>query len=196
MRPLIRTVTASLLVMSVIVEGCSPDSTSPGSSSTPTTAFRVSVSPKADTITTGASSQLTARVFDDRNVTRDHAVEWRSDNPSVATVSAAGLVAGLTPGVAHIIVQAGAAPDTATVIIQSPPSLAVLPGAALVMLGDSLRLVASTTTAAGTVAANGASVQWVSSDPTVATISADGVMTGLEEGSVTISAQLSGVTAS
>ncbi len=36
MRPLIRTVTASLLVMSVMVEGCSPDSMSPGSSSTPT----------------------------------------------------------------------------------------------------------------------------------------------------------------
>src|SRR5688572_3138605 len=195
MRPIIRTVAASLLVMSSIVAACSRDSMSPGSS-TPASSLRVSVSPKIDSIVTGTSTQLTARVVDDRNIPRDHVVEWRSDNPTIASVSSTGLVAGLSLGVAHIIAQASDAPDTATVVVRAAPSLSVLPGAALVMLGDSLRLVASAATAArSAAAASGAGVQWVSSDPAVATVSADGVMTAVEEGSVTISAQLGTATA-
>jgi uncharacterized protein YjdB len=183
MRPIIRTVTASLLIMSAVVVACTGDTVGPRNGLDPS--LRLVVSPKSDTIAIGTSAQLVAQVLGQQN-----AVAWRSDNLSVASVSGTGSVTGLAVGVAHVIAQAGDATDTATVVVQSTTTLSISPGAALVMLGDSLQLAARST------AGGAGSVEWVTSDPTIATVGPNGVMNTLAEGSVTINASISGVTAS
>ena len=183
MRPIIRTVTASLLIMSAVGVACTGDTVGPRNGLDPS--MRLVVSPKSDTIAIGTSAQLVAQVLGQPN-----AVEWRSDNLSVASVSGTGSVTGLAVGVAHVIARAGNATDTATVVVQSTTTLSISPGAALVILGDSLQLAARST--AGGVG----SVEWVTSDSTIATVDPTGVMNTLAEGSVTINARISGVTAS
>src|SRR5690348_15337728 len=77
--------------------------------------LHVSVAPKLDTLLVGATKQLTARVYDARDQTREHTVDWRSENPAVATVSSSGMVAAVSAGVAYVTVSAGGPADTATV---------------------------------------------------------------------------------
>ena len=197
MRFIERMVTASLVVVTVLASAsCEPgDSTSPVTDGLPET-LRVSVAPNADTLIAGTTRQLTARVFNSQNETRDHAVDWRSENPSVASVSTSGLVAAIAPGIARIAASAGGPPDTATIVVLAQaPQIALTPGAVQVMLGDSLRFELTATGAAGNVAMASTSVEWLSSDPTIASVSVDGVVTTNDEGSATITAKANGNTA-
>ena len=83
MRPIIRTVTASLLIMSAVVVACTGDTVGPRSALDPS--LRLVVSPKSDTIAIGTSAQLVAQTLGQQT-----AVDWRSDNLSVASVSGSG----------------------------------------------------------------------------------------------------------
>jgi hypothetical protein len=151
MRLINRMVTASFVVVTILGStACeSGDSTSPAPA-TPLETLRVSVSPKFDTLVAGATKQLSARVYNTQNETRDHVVDWRSENPSVATVSSSGLVAAIATGVTRITVNAGGPADSATIVVlASAPPIAITPGAVQVVLGDSARLALSSTAGAG-----------------------------------------------
>ncbi len=198
MRLINRMVTASFIVVTLLASASCEraDSTSPASDGFPET-LRVSIAPKVDTLVTGATRQLSARVYNAQNESRDHIVDWRSESPAVASVSASGLVAAVAPGVARILANAGGPLDTATIVVLPEAlQIAIAPGAVQVMLGDSLSLrVSSSGGASGTVAMAASVARWTSSDPTVATVSDDGVVASTGEGSAIIMAQVSGATA-
>ena len=197
MRLINRMVTASCVVVTVLSSSAcqSGDSTSPATTAPPE-ALRVSVSPKLDTLIAGSTAQLTARVYNEQHQPRDHAVDWRSENPSVASVSSSGLIAAVSSGVARITASAGGAVDTATIVVlAAAPPIAITPGAVQVMLGDSLALTISSTGAAGPAMA-ASTAHWTTSDPSIASVSSDGIVTTIEEGTATISAALNGSTAS
>src|SRR5688500_1457172 len=151
MRLINRMVTASCVVVTVLSSSAceSGDSTSPATTAPPE-ALRVTVSPELDTLIAGSTAQLTARVSNEQNQPRDHAVDWRSENPSAASVSSPGRIAAVSSGVARIPAHAGGAVDTATtVVLAAAPPIAITPGAVQVVLGDSLALTISSTGAGG-----------------------------------------------
>lgn len=73
----------------------------------------VAVTVTADTVvlaTVGASVPLAATATDaDGRALPDTALEWTSDNPDVAAVSAEGVVTAVAPGVTHVRITAGQA---------------------------------------------------------------------------------------
>lgn len=95
----------------------------------------------------------TARIFNGDPRT-DATITWASDNPSVATVDAAGVVTGLAPGKASLKASSGPASGTmtVTVVTANVRSLSVQPRNATGRTGDVIRFHAVTEGAAGSYA--------------------------------------------
>ena len=138
----------------------------------------------------GDTVRLTAAATDaNGHPVPDAVVAWSSNDPSVAAVDASGLVTAAGDGTATITAAAGGASGTATVtVMQVPGSVAVLPAeAALVALGDTVRLAAEAFDANGHPVA-GAEFSWASGDTAVATVDATGLVTAADNGTATITA--------
>ena len=115
-------------------------------------------------------------------------VTWASSAPAVVTVSAAGLVTAVGNGTAAVTAAAGSASGTAVAIVmQSAGSVVVSPAADTVALGETLRLVAEAFDENGH-AVHGAVFTWSSGDVSVASVDTSGLVTGLAEGTATITA--------
>ena len=134
--------------------------------------------------------RLTAEAFD----ANGHAVagaefSWGTSDDSVAAVDASGLVTAVANGTATITATAGEASGSTTVnVAQVVSSVTVAPAEAnFGALGDTLRLTAEAFDANGHAVA-GAEFSWESSDSTVATVDASGLVTTMARGSVTITA--------
>jgi hypothetical protein len=114
-------------------------------------------------------------------------------------------VAGLTPegvvearsiGTATISAELGTAHSTATVIVTGVPtapvaSVSVSPPSPTLAVGGSAQLTAIARDASSNVL-TGRVVSWTSSDATIATVSAAGVVTGLRGGAATVTATVEG----
>ncbi len=99
---------------------------------------------------------------------------WQSSDITIATVSSAGVVKGMSVGTATITYKLPTSCFvTAPVIVNRLPS--VIAGRRLVCVADTVMLTDSV--AAGT---------WTSSDPGIATIDASGVVTGVSGGTTSI----------
>ena len=134
---------------------------------------------------------LTARVFDQNNAALGSAtVSWSSSHPGVATVSSQGLVTAVSNGTATITARSGSASATAAItVMQSAGRIVLDPSSAtLLSLGETLQLVASVQDANGR-AVEDAAITWSSSDEGVATVSSQGLVTAVSNGTVTITAR-------
>jgi hypothetical protein len=183
-----------LVATGIVLAGCAgQDATAPGplfSGNGPNGKNApVHIAPAQDTLDAlHASLQLLANVD----------VTWSSLTPTIVAVDADGGVLSLSPGIG--LVQAlgigGRKADTATILVRQVP-------AALHVSPDSLRLyfyfsggpTSSEALTAVAEDANGFSiadaiVTWVSDLLTVATVSADGIVTAVDTGSTTIRAFL------
>ena len=153
------------------------------------------------TLAVGLTGQLSANgSYSDgssRDVSAD--VSWSSDDPSVATVSATGLVTAVAPGTAIITGTLGAESATLLVTVTN----ATLNTGGLAITTPPLTLAAGLT---GQLAARGsysdgssrdvtASVSWSSSNTAVATVNATGLITAVSPGTATIAGTLDGQTA-
>ncbi len=150
----------------------------------------VTVSPANASIISGATTQLTAtlRNANGKQLSRNN-VTWSSSNADVATVSGTGLVTGVTSGFAIITAESGGSSATATITVLSTPASAVtvnLPTSSL-SAGQTMQATATVTDAAGNVL-SGRPIAWQSSNPSVATVNASGLVAGVAAGNVTISA--------
>ena len=193
MRPMQRSVTAALLAVTVLsAASCSGDDASGPAASRPQDLLTVSISPKLDTLHVGASRQFVARVSDAQGNPREHVLTWHSADPTIASVSAAGVVSAVAVGRTQLIVSAGGKPDSATIVVAPAiTSLSITPGAMQVVMGDTLVLAAAVQGPAG-IAASTLGVRWTTSDPSVAIVSQDGVVTTFVTGDATITAELLG----
>ncbi|MDE2794327.1 MAG: Ig-like domain-containing protein [Gemmatimonadota bacterium] len=142
----------------------------------------------------GATEQLTAQVLDQNGQAMAGAsVTWTSSAASVATVSTTGLVTAAGNGAATITATAGGVSGSATATVaQRVDAVAVAPAAGRLVAGDTLRLMAEATDANGHVVA-GAEFVWASGDTKVAAVDAAGLVTGVGEGEVEVTATSSGV---
>ena len=146
----------------------------------------------------GDTLRITAEAFD-ANGSAVTGVEfsWESSDNSVATVDASGLVTSVANGTATITATAGEASGSATVTVaQAVSSVAAVPAeASLAALGDTLRLTAEAFDANGHAVAD-VEFSWASSDDSVATVDATGLVTAIASGSVTITATSGSVSGS
>ncbi len=137
---------------------------------------------------------INATVLDqDSRVIADATIFFRSSNEKIATVGNSGLVTAVSMGTTQITVTSGYATATATVtVVQEAGSVEVTPsGAILWSVGQSAQFNAVLYDTGGS-AIPGAVVVWSSSEPGVATVDANGLVTAVSDGITQITATSSG----
>jgi uncharacterized protein YjdB len=121
---------------------------------------------------------------------------WTSADNQVASVDVAGLVTGVAPGgPVTITASGGGSSGTASVTVTPPPvaSVTVEPAEGSVHVAWTLQLTATLRDAAGNIL-TGRTVTWSSDNTSLATVSSDGLVTGVAAGGpVTITATSEGV---
>jgi len=146
----------------------------------------------------GATKQLVASVVP--STATNSTVKWATGMPTVATVSASGLITAVGGGIATITatteegnfsatcrVTVGADANPPTRLELSPPSL-------VLQLRETAALTATVTFADGRIVTN-TGVSWASSAPDRASVAATGKVTALSPGTATITASYGSLTA-
>ncbi len=151
----------------------------------------VTVTPDTMNLTAlGESVTLTAEARDrNGSVVADAVLVWSSSDDSVASVDASGLVTAKGNGEATITASSSESSATATLTVaQTAASVAVTPGQAkLTALGDSVPLTAEVLDRNGNVMAE-AILVWSSSEASVASVDASGLVTAVGYGATAIRA--------
>ncbi len=163
----------------------------------PTPVGSVGVTPSNGALLAGGSLQLIATVRDlVGNVLPGRTVAWSSSAPSIATVDVSGLVVGITAGSGTITATSDRQVGTAIIAVSLVPvaSIAVSPGSAALIEGETLQLTATPLDSAGQPLPNRA-VAWTSSSPTVASVDGSGLLTASAGGAATITASSEGQSA-
>jgi uncharacterized protein YjdB len=180
-------------------EGQTGTSTVTVTAAPPTPVASVSVSPPAAEVQAGGTVQLTATPRDAAgNPLTGRAVAWESSAPGVATVDANGRVTAVAPGTATIRATSEGRTGTSTITVTAAPptpvaSVSVTPPTADVQVGGTVQLTATPRDAAGNPL-TGRAVTWESSNPTVAAVDANGLVTAVAPGTATIRATSEGRT--
>jgi len=130
------------------------------------------------TYSDGTSHDITTRVI------------WSSSDSSAVTVDGGGLAKAISPGSAVIRVTSESVSATATLTVNAatPVFISVTPLIPSIPVGVNEQLMATATYSDGTRFDVTEQVNWSSSDPSVAAISKNGLITAIEPGTATITA--------
>ena len=145
----------------------------------------IEITGELTTIKKGTTTQLNV-VYDPADTTDDTTVTWSSDNESVAKIDQNGLVTAVADGSATIKATVGGLEDTYEITVQE------------VKL-DSIEIKESTTIHCGetetlevtynpNTTTDDRSVNWTSSDPTIATVDGSGTVAAVKPGQTVITA--------
>jgi uncharacterized protein YjdB len=159
-------------------------------------AYVLSVAPETAELEVGATLPFVATVTDGEGVAIDNPdLTWGSSNPAFATVDAEGMVTGVHPGAARIVVSFGGAAAEAWVTVgesaepvvarvQVSPETAEIHGA-----GETTRLTAAAFDADDEPVTD-LEFTWASNLPDVATVNGDGLVTAVAAGEAMITAHV------
>ena len=144
----------------------------------------------------GTALPLQAVVKNSRNEPVPIPVTWSSSDDKIATVSPDGLVTSAGTGKATIMARVGDLQTAAEVSVdpRMVSKIVLLPATALVRVGDSQHYQVTVYGPDGTEI-EGASARFASSNPSVASVDAAGIASGLKIGVATIRAQVGNLTA-
>jgi pectate lyase len=150
----------------------------------------VTVSPTSSTITSANGTVQLAATVAPSNATNTTVI-WSSSNTAVATVSATGLVTGIANGSATITVKTndGAKTATCAITVNISTSTVSVTGVTVSPTSSAITTANGTVQLTATVApanATNKSVSWTSSNTSIATVSSTGLVTGIANGSATI----------
>jgi len=161
----------------------------------------VTVTPNASAVKVGATTTLAATLADDQgNVLNGRSVTWSSSAPTIATIDgASGVVTGVATGTATMTATSEGKTGSTTVTVSAAvkpvdqillaPVLDTLEAFSSEMIGRILE------DADGNVLTN-REIRWTSSNPAVASIDPlTGMLTGIDRGTVTVTATSEGKTA-
>jgi uncharacterized protein YjdB len=163
----------------------------------PATVVRLELTPPVATLLVGRSQPLLATPRDSAaRALGNRVVAWSSSAPSVATV-AGGTVTAVAPGTAIITAAVEGVQANATVTVLPVPvaSVIVSLSSSVVRTGQIVTASAVARDSAG-AALTGRAVSWSSSNAAVATVSSTGMVSGVSEGSASITASVDGRLAS
>ena len=154
---------------------------------------RIEITPSSVSLhSIGQTQQLTARVFDQNNAPIPRVTaSWSSSNPAVASVdSRLGLVTAKRPGMTRITAKRGSASASIDVTVtQTVAGMKIEPSQVmLTAIGDTIQVAATALDQNGHPIEE-AVVEWSSSDDAVATVSKEGLVTGVGNGTADIIAQ-------
>jgi trimeric autotransporter adhesin len=158
----------------------------------------VIISPAQVSVEVAQTRQLTAQVTDDQgNVLTGRPISYSTDNAAVATVSATGVVTGVTIGTTKITATSEGKTGSADVSVTAVPvaTVEINPNQSTLTIGQQATLLATARNAAGGVL-TGRPVLWTSGAPSVATVSQSGAVSAIGAGSAVIFATIEGKTAS
>ena len=194
----------ALLVTTVLLTTCSYDQpVAPGvavsgqvvAAARKISVASVTVTPASATIFTNATLQLTATLKDARgNILTGRTVTWTSSNTGAATVSSNGLVTGVAVGSATVSATSEGKSGTSAISVTNVPvaTVTVSPASASVQVGATVQLTATPKDSSGNPL-TGRTVTWQSADVTLATVDANGLVTGKAAGGpVTVTATAEG----
>ncbi len=148
------------------------------------------LSAKARSLTPGGSLRLNAILSDGAGaVLKDRLVQWSTGSPAVATVSEDGLVTAVAEGASTITASFQNVSDMCTVTVAPAPValVEIEPAETTLEVGDEIRLEATALDTRGKQVTD-RPVLWESSDPSVATASPHGVITGMKIGTAIVAA--------
>jgi peptidoglycan/xylan/chitin deacetylase (PgdA/CDA1 family) len=169
----------------------------------------IDASPSTAFIQAGAAQQFVVVGFDQYgNAMTGITFAWSSSNTNVATVSGInsegetiGVASGIAAGSTQITVNAGGVTATVSLNVTAPPppppppqvnAISVVASDSSINVGGTQQFSAFATDQYG-AAMSGVSFNWTSSDPTVASVDANGLATGVAAGTAQISASAQGV---
>ena len=162
-------------------------------------AIRITITPASTTLNSiGETVHLEAVVYDSEGVVVTEAhVAWSNIDPSVATVDVNGLVTAVANGTAQITATSGHVSASATIVVEQVAlHITITPASAtLNSIGEAVQFTAVVYDSAD-VAIPDAEVVWASSNDTVATVDANGLVTAVTNGTAQITATSGHVSAS
>jgi hypothetical protein len=158
----------------------------------------VAVTLAAPSLTIGQTTQATAVAKDaSGNTLTGRTVAWSSLAPAIATVSSTGLVTAVTAGQATIRAtvesKTGDAAVGVTATVATVANVIVILNSSSLSVGQSTQASAIARDASGNIL-TGKSVTWTSMNPSIAAITASGLVTALAAGSATVRATVDGKT--
>lgn len=171
-----------LCLLTCILPACSSDDNEPVDEPVTITVTGVSVSPESISLECGETKQLTAKISPENATAGD--ITWTSSDEAIATVSSDGTVTGISKGTATVTATVSGKSGTCEVTVtQEVQSVEISPATAtLTSKGETIQLTA-------TVLPEGAGeASWTSSDEAVATVSPEGIVTAIGEGTAIITA--------
>lgn len=145
----------------------------------------------------GETAQLSAEVRDQKGaVMGSAAVTWSSSNAQTVTVSNSGLVTVVAVGSATITATSGSATTSLNVSVsQTAATLVVSPATmTLISIGGNQPLAAVARDASGNTIQN-VSVSWSASPSSVATVSSNGLVTAVSNGTAVVTATVANISA-
>jgi uncharacterized protein YjdB len=144
----------------------------------------------------GEQSRIIAVPRDRRGASVAETVHWSSADSAIAAASATGIVTGHRIGTTELTATIGELHRIATVTVGAAAvtSILVSPVKATVVTGDALRIEAMPCDRRGSTLAD-RPVTWSSRSPGIASVTADGIVTGWAEGTVEIVAVCEDVSA-
>jgi Tol biopolymer transport system component len=182
---------ALAIVSSLTALSCGDGGTGPAEANTPKpTSIQVSGAPA--TLLVGDTVTLSATVRDQNNqVMTGQSVTWTSTNPASLTVDAAGGVTAVGAGTGEIRASLGSLSGQASISVTLRPvgSIEIADPPAELELRDTLTLHAILRDDRGNEV-DGRDIEWSSSDPTVLSVTAGGLVSALAAGSAQLVATL------
>lgn len=160
----------------------------------PTPAHLVRVMPEAGTLRIGESTQFEATLYDAAGREMNgYPIVWTSSEPSRVPVSSAGVVTAIAVGTGTITATSEGLSATAVVRVSAMPvaSVSVVPSSVTLAVGGSGRMVAQVLGVGG-AQLNDRIVTWGSDRPGTASVSPDGSVIAIAEGSALITATSEG----
>jgi alpha-tubulin suppressor-like RCC1 family protein len=196
--------TALATAFAFTLTACGSDSPAgPGTTTPPPTASvsTIDLTPATSEVSLGKTTKLSATPRDaSGNALSGRSISWTSSNANIASVDGTGMVTGVAAGSATITAASEGKSASASITVKpdapvvSVASVSVAAAPDTVEAWDPTAMKATTRDAAGNTLDNRV-VRWSSSNTSIATIdSVTGVLTGVDRGTVTITATSEGKT--